>query len=175
MFLKTFQMNSVKNRLSHLVLAGLVVLCQVACEKKEIQGPKGDPGTPGGGGNTSISSSDIFTIASSQWLPAADSSAWEVSISTPLITDEVFNKGAVRLYTRESASWWEVPNTREDLFMQFSFETGTLHLQFFDMHGGLPERPLTAQYRLVVTYAAARPVKEDTETLRLNPVPAAHL
>lgn len=128
----------------------------VSCKKEEIQGPKGEPGTPGGGGNATISNSSIFTIATTQWKAKADSSGWETSLTSDLITQAVAEKGAVKVYELVEDTWWELPFTQGDLFTQFGFVAGKVDLEFVDIHGGLPPRPETTSYRLVVFSESAR-------------------
>ena len=140
---------------SFLVLIVLSTLF-TACKKEEIQGPKGEPGTPGGGGNASISSGDVFTIGSANWLPNADSSAWQVVISSTLITQSIVDKGVVKVFQQKGSSWWELPYTEGDLFTQFGFQTGSVTLTFMDIHGGLPTKPATTNYRISVFLASAR-------------------
>ena len=139
---------------------GAVFFCFVSpsCKKEEIPGPKGEPGTPGGGGNAGINTSGVITIASSQWQANADSSAWVLSIPTTLITQNVVDKGAVKVYILKSAAWWELPLTQGDLFTQFGFEVGKVNLEFVDVHGELPDKPTTSEYRIVVLSESARTV-----------------
>lgn len=140
---------------SFLVLIVLFTLL-TACKKEEIQGPKGEPGTPGGGGNANITSGDVFTIGSANWLPNADSSAWQVVISSSLITQSVVDKGVVKVFQQKGSSWWELPYTEGDLFTQFGFQTGSVTLTFMDIHGGLPTKPATTNYRISVFLGSAR-------------------
>ena len=131
-------------------------LFAISCKKEEIPGPKGEPGTPGGGGNASISKSDIFTITSTQWKANSDSSAWVVSITSTLITQSAVDNGAVKVFSLRNSAWWELPLTQGDLFTQFGFVVGAVNLEYVDIHGGLPEKPLTSQYRIVVLSESAR-------------------
>jgi hypothetical protein len=142
----------------------------ITCKKEEIQGPKGEPGTPGGGGNASINNSSIFTIATTQWKAKSDSSGWVVSINSELITQAVAEKGAVKVYELLNDSWWELPFTQGDLFTQFGFVAGKVDLEFVDIHGGLPARPATTSYRLVVFSESARimPYSNLSETKSTN-------
>jgi|GEM_PF-3556441 len=139
-----------------LLICVLSTLC-TGCKKKEIQGPKGEPGTPGGGGNASISSSNIFLIASTQWTVNADSSGWLTSINSALITQDVVDKGAVKVYVFRYSSWWELPYTEGDEFTQYGFKTGMVNLTLSDIHGGLPPKPVTTDYRLVILSESGKP------------------
>lgn len=146
-----------------LILMFCVALAP-GCKKKEIQGPKGEPGTPGGGGNTGISTSEIVTIGTSQWLPNGDSSAWEYTLVSDLVTQEVMDKGVVKVYVKRGSSWTELPNTQGDLFTQFSFKTGSITLTFMDIHGGLPSRPATTDYRILTIYQSGKALNQDKTT-----------
>ena len=130
-----------------------------ACAKKEIQGPKGDPGTPGNGGNTNISSSDVFVIGSTQWQPSsADSSLWQVTYNSALITKDVVAKGSVKLYLQIGTAWFELPYINADLYTQFGYSEGQLKLVYSDIHGEKISAPALANYRLVVLNQSSRPL-----------------
>jgi len=144
------------------------VMIMAGCKKKEIQGSKGDAGTPGGGGNSSISNSDVFTIASTQWKQSSDSLRWEVIIPSSLVTEEVAAKGSVKVFVRYGTSWTELPNTRLDLFTQFSFQKGVVKLDYFDIHGSLPEKPVTSDYRIVTLYVSGKQIKDETNIFVLE-------
>jgi hypothetical protein len=139
----------------------LIVLCVLsvlsgACKKKEIQGPKGEPGTPGKGGNSDISNTGIFPITSTQWIPNPDSSALEVKINTSLITKDVVDKGGVKAFVLEGTAWYELPFSTRDLFMQYGFEEGSVKFVFSNIHGGLPIRPSTTNFRIMILSESAR-------------------
>ncbi|WP_317899679.1 hypothetical protein [Aurantibacillus circumpalustris] len=138
--------------LTRFFILSTVFFCLIltSCKKEEIPGPKGAPGDPGGGGNATISNSAIFTIATTHWKANADSSAWVYSISSSLVTQDIVDKGVVKAYVLRDESWWELPFTQGDLFTQFGFVVGKVNLEFVDIHGGLPLRPVTSQYRIVV-------------------------
>jgi hypothetical protein len=136
-----------------LIVNALLLICP-ACRKKEIQGPKGEAGTPGGGGNAQISSTEPFIIGSSQWKATPDSS-WKVTVLQPLLTADVVNKGGIKVFMQIGADWWELPHVDGDHFTQFSFTTGALTLEFSDMHGNFPKQPPARSYRLVILSEAA--------------------
>jgi len=126
------------------------------CSKETVKGPKGDPGDPGGGGNSTIQASSIFTVSTTQWQKTADTSAWKFTINTALITQDIVDKGSVKVFTQIGTSWWELPYTEGDLFTQFGFDVGVANLYFTDIHGGLPARPVTRAYRVITISALAR-------------------
>ena len=135
-----------------LAIAGLLV---TACKKKEIQGPKGETGDPGGGGNAGINSTNNFYVTLAEWKPNKDSTGWKTSVYSPLLTQSVVDKGSIKVYMNTGA-WSELPYIEDDLFTQYSFVKDTLKLTFGDMHGNFPERPTTRLYRLVTVSEAAR-------------------
>lgn len=137
------------------ILAFIVMLVIFSCSKDPVKGPKGDPGDPGGGGNSGIQSTDIFTISSLQWQKTVDSS-WKYIFNSTLLTQDIVDKGIVKVFVLNGSSWWELPFTEGDLFTQFGFTLGSVDLVFADIHGGLPERPVSKSYRMVVISALAR-------------------
>jgi len=150
-----------KHQLNLLKVAVLFIFSLVitfsSCKKKEIQGPKGDPGTPGNGGNTNISNSDVFVIGTTQWQPiSADSSLWQSTYSTTLITKEAANSGSVKLYYQIGSAWFELPYIDADLYTQYGYSEGTLKLIQSDVHGEKIPRPETGYYRLVILSKSAR-------------------
>lgn len=130
-----------------------------ACAKKEIKGPQGDPGTPGGGGNASISSSTVFQITSLQWKADTPSVSLKVSVNSTLLTKEVVERGAVKVYMQLGSAWAELPYDSGDLFMQYAFQEGSLTLNYINIEGGFPAAPATANYRMVILSESARPSK----------------
>jgi hypothetical protein len=137
------------------ILACASILLLSSCKKKEIQGPKGDPGANGIGGNASITTTTVFTVASSQWVADSAAECRRVTISAAQITKSIMEKGAVRVYIQPDAAfgvtaWTELPFVRGDLFTQFGFSEGELHLQYLNIEGGLPPVPATASYRMVL-------------------------
>jgi hypothetical protein len=124
------------------------------CKKKEIPGPQGAPGVNGTGGNASTSSSDLFVINSADW--KLNGSVLEYIYSSPLITAKVVNEGGLKVFMQLSNVWWELPNSTGDLLMQCGFSEGKVRLTFTDIHGGVPEAPETANYRLVTLSSSAK-------------------
>jgi hypothetical protein len=131
-----------------LLILFVLAISFAGCKKKEIPGPQGDPGAPGIGGNSNMSSQS-FVIAASQWTTDIDSSLWKASVNSTLITKDIVDKGSVKIFIQVNNTWWELPYTNSDLFMQFGFTEGVAHLLYSDIHGGKTDRPATANYRLV--------------------------
>jgi hypothetical protein len=121
-----------------------------ACKKEEIPGPKGDPGTPGGGGNSNISSTSEFTITTSQWVTDTVNHCLKVELNFPEITSAVVNSGGVKVFTRTGATWHELPYTTGDLFTQFAFREGWLILNYINIETGYNAPPGTGSYRMVI-------------------------
>jgi hypothetical protein len=128
----------------------LVVLMIGSCKKEEIPGPKGEPGTPGGGGNSSISSSNVFTVTSSQWVPDTVAKCLKVTLAFPSITKEVVDNGAVKVFIKDGTAWAELPFTSGDLFTQFGFAEGFLYLKYINIEGQISFSAPTASYRMVI-------------------------
>ena len=140
-----------RNFMKFFVLA-IFVTCVLFtdCKKKEIQGPKGEPGTPGTGGNSNIISTSVFTVADSQWKADTAADYMFVSLDFPEITQKVADNGAVKVYIQTGTNWTDLPYVKGDLFTQFGFETGRLFLTYINIEGGLPGPPATANYRMVI-------------------------
>lgn len=139
-------------QLSGFVLLTLVTVCFLFanCKKQEIQGPKGDPGTPGGGGNSDISSSTVFTVTNSQWQKDTANDCLTVSLSFSSLTKHVVENGAVKVFRQDGTVWSELPYTTGDLFTQFGFSEGVLYLKYINIEGGIPTAPADANYRMVI-------------------------
>lgn len=116
------------------VLGGILVLCLSfliilfnSCKKQEIQGPKGEPGDPGIGGNANITSTNTFVVSSSQWTPDSANFMQTVTLNFTELTQQVIDKGGVKVYKQTGTSWAELPLVNGDLFTQFGFDVGHLY------------------------------------------------
>lgn len=154
--------NNLMKSKAFLFTCVITITLFLSCAKKTIQGPQGDPGAPGGGGNAGISASSIFTVTTTQWQKTADSTSWQYTINSDLITTDIVDKGTVKVFALINNAWWELPYTEGDLFTQFGFSLGKANLLFADIHGGLPTRPDTKAYRLVTISALARQAHPTT-------------
>ncbi len=121
-----------------------------SCKKEEIKGPQGEPGVSGTGGNSSISSSNVFVVDSTDWKLASDGRTWEAITSQPLITPAVVEKGVVKVYILLNGYWWELPYAYIHDVTQYSYKASELRLTYIDVEGAIPEKPARASYRLVV-------------------------
>ncbi len=128
-----------------------------ACKKKEIQGPKGDPGANGIGGNANITSTNTFVINTGSWISDTVNQCLKVTLSFTALTQDVVDKGAVKVYKETGTTWSELPLTTTDLFMQFGFDIGNLYLNYINIEGGMPgAAPATARFRMVIISEAQK-------------------
>lgn len=148
------------NLLTILALSLLFVFS--ACKKKEIPGPQGPNGVNGTGGNANTASGALFVVNSADW--KINGSVLEFIHLSPLLTAKVVNEGSVKVFMEHSNAWWELPNATGDLLMQAGFSEGKLRLTFADIHGGVPESPETANFRLVTLSGSARESLENSST-----------
>ena len=145
-----------KGRMYLKLFSGALLLLVFACQKKEIKGPQGDPGTNGIGGNSNIDASAVFAIASNQWIANADSTEWYFTVNAPQVTADIASSGVVRAFIEVGTNWWELPYLSGEYFMQFGFSTGSVKLSYLDPHGEKLPSPATAYYRLVTLTKSAR-------------------
>ncbi|MBL7917849.1 MAG: hypothetical protein JNM96_05600 [Bacteroidia bacterium] len=141
------------SRIIKLAVALVVTLgiAFTACKKKEIQGPKGDPGDPGIGGNANITSTNTFVVNSSAWVADSVNECLKVTLNFTELTQNVVDNGAVKVFRQDGTVWSELPITTSDLFTQFGFDVGKLYLNYINIEGGIPgAAPATAKYRMVI-------------------------
>lgn len=136
-----------------VLLAGLLI--STSCKKKEIQGPKGEPGTNGTGGNAGMSSSAEFIVATTEWNDV--NNVWQYNYSSNLVTSQVVAGGGVKVYMKVAGSWYELPFADGDILTQFGFSEGKVALSVADIHGGAFAQPATASFRIVTFYDSPRP------------------
>jgi hypothetical protein len=137
------------NALNVVILALGIVF--TACKKQEIQGPKGDPGTPGISGNANITFTSNFFVNQVQWVGDTATGSQKVTINFSQLTQNVVDHGSVKVYKLSGTVWSEVPFDTGDLLTQFGFDVGHLYLSYINIEGSpVPPAPATAQYRLVI-------------------------
>ena len=146
-----------------LVIASLLV--SASCKKEEIQGPKGEPGTNGTGGNAGMSSSAEFVVAATEWKDV--NNVWQYNYSSSLVTSKVVSGGGVKVYMKVAGSWYELPFADGDILTQFGFSEGKVALSVADIHGGAFAQPATASFRIVTFYDSPRPA--NTTVSRIQP------
>lgn len=144
-----------------LVIASLLV--GSSCKKKEIQGPKGEAGTNGTGGNASMSSSAEFVVATTEWKDV--NNVWQYTYSSSLVTPKVVSSGGVKVYMKVSGAWYELPFADGDILTQFGFSEGKVALSVSDIHGGAFDQPTTASFRIVTFYDSPRPINTTVSYL----------
>jgi hypothetical protein len=116
--------------------------------KKNVAGPQGDPGTPGGQGNLKQSDRS-FTILSTSW--SFNGGWYACDVYCPELTQDVIASGEIKVYMKVNSQWWSLPYTVGDIFMEQASETGTLHLKYSKVHGGPPPAPAQTTFRIVVS------------------------
>jgi hypothetical protein len=141
------------------------LLCCVSCKKEEIQGPKGEPGTNGTGGNAAMSSSAEFVVAATEWKDV--NNVWQYNYSSSLVTSKVVSGGGVKVYMKVAGTWYELPFAEGDILTQFGFSEGKVALSVADIHGGPFAQPATASFRIVTFYDSPRPA--NTAVSRIQP------
>lgn len=142
-------------RNNFLALTILIVL-NTACKKKEIQGPKGEQGDPGIGGNINLLNSEIVLVSATQWTSVASPNSWITNFKSALITKKIVESGSVSVFFEENNAWKKLPYTVSDNNLQFAFSEGVIHLTYSNFHNLLPEKPLSANYRLVILAESAK-------------------
>jgi len=119
---------------------------------KNVAGPQGDPGTPGKPGNLKQSHINPIKITSSYWSMKATTTYnyWEAVIVVSEITQDVIEKGEVKLYMENNSQWSALPFSDHYIFTQYSIEKGLIRLNCSHIHGGTPTKPLDTNYRIVI-------------------------
>jgi hypothetical protein len=137
------------------ILICLLALFASACEKNEKQGPKGEQGPPGTGGNANTNASPTFVVAAGQW--QSNTKFYFYNYSTTFVTNDAIEKGMLKVFTEVDGLWWELPFVEGDKVTQCGFSIGSIKFTFSDVHGGIPgEAPETRNYRIVSITESAR-------------------
>ena len=105
-----------------------------SCKKEEIQGPKGDPGANGIGGNANVVSTSTFIVNTSSWVADSAAECYKITLSFPVLTQSVVDKGGVKVYRQTGTVWSELPIATSDLFTQFGFDVGNLYLNYINKY-----------------------------------------
>jgi hypothetical protein len=122
-----------------------------ACKKQEIQGPKGENGTNGVGGNANITSTNTFVVNQAAWVEDIPTGTQNVTLNFPELTQAVVDQGTVKVYKLNGTVWSELPFDQGDILTQYGFDVGHLYLNAINIEGSPPPTaPLTARYRLVI-------------------------
>ena len=138
------------SKLFFVTLSCALVFLFAGCTKN-VAGPKGDAGTPGKPGNLKQSAVNL-QINSSSW--SLNVNTWEATVYLSGITKDVVEKGEVKLYISADSQWCGMPYGKGYIFTQYSIEREFIHLNCTHIHGGIPSRPATADYRAVIFYPA---------------------
>jgi hypothetical protein len=133
------------------VFSILIALCFVAC-KKQVAGPQGDPGVSGATGNSNQAHTTSFTIKASAWdsIDTGTDIYWQTSVFIPEITKLVLQSGEVKVYESVNDNWFGMPYFEGFLQTQNSFVEGRVILYYKHIHGNIPNRPPTRNFRVVV-------------------------
>jgi hypothetical protein len=129
-----------------LLAIPFLLLSLVAC-KKDVAGPKGDPGIDGGKGNLK-KSERTFTVQASSWINT--SGYYSTVVYCPEISNDVISKGEVEVYMKVGTQWWNLPYLVGDIVMHQSIEFEKLHLNYSRIHGVPPSSPGAVTFRIVV-------------------------
>ncbi len=130
-----------------LLLAIPFLLFALSSCKKDVAGPKGDPGTNGGTGNLK-KSERTFTVQASSWVNTLG--FYSTNVYFPEITNDVITKGEVKVYMQIGTQWWSLPYAVGDIMMHQSIELDYLHLNYSRIHGVPPSSPGQVTFRVVV-------------------------
>jgi hypothetical protein len=131
------------------VFLGVVFFLLGSC-KKNVVGPKGDSGTPGTPGNLKISYTNTFELSSSSWTYFPNLNHWSLNLFVAEINSDVLEKGEVKLYMKVGTQWQVLPYGKNYVFMQYNISHNFIGIVVSHIHGGIPERPLDGEYRVVV-------------------------
>ena len=131
----------------HSLTAFIISLYLVSCTK-QVAGPKGDSGTAGLAGNLKQSSITSFKVLASSW--SLNDKVWEFTAVLSNISADVIEKGEVKIYREVNSQWWPLPYGNGYIFTQYSLSPGTVRFNTTHIHGGVPEKPSDANYRIVI-------------------------
>jgi hypothetical protein len=127
-------------------ILGLLLAAALSGCTKNVPGPKGDDGQPGGMGNLKLTH---LSKQASVW--TAGSNGWECLLTVPEITGSVISKGEVAVYMQLGDQWWKLPHTVGNLFTQAFIDAGTIHLKHAMIHDGPPDQPGTINIKVVIS------------------------
>src|SRR4051812_24569583 len=98
---------------SKFIIPLLLVLS--ACTK-QVPGPKGDPGLPGGNGNTDQAETTNFLLASAAWSASIKDSSlsWEAVVFVPAVTKLALDEGKIRTFVSDHDLWWPLPYSEKE-------------------------------------------------------------
>lgn len=135
------------------IFLGIIFFLLSSC-KKNVAGPQGDAGTPGKPGNLKVSSTNTFELQASSWTYFPNYNHWKLNLFFAEINTDVLEKGEVKLYMKVNSQWQVLPYGKDYIFTQYGISNNTIEIVVSHIHGGVPERPLDGEYRLVVFFPA---------------------
>ena len=130
-----------------LFLAIPFLLLGVSSCKKNVAGPKGDPGADGKKGNIK-QSTRTFTVSASTWSLTLGS--YTAKVYFPEIANQVIEKGEVKVYMKIGTQWWGLPHVVGDVTMHQAIEYQYLHVKYSKIHGSPSAPPGDVTFRAVV-------------------------
>src|SRR5690606_6968129 len=88
--------------------------------------------------------------------------------NSSLITKDVVEQGALKVYTEVDGVWWELPFAEGDLLTQYGFKEGSIEFIYGDLHmADVPDRPVTRSFRFVILTQSAKTAKpQDNESIQ---------
>lgn len=149
------------------ILSGALLFVLTSCLfvtsscNKEVAGPKGDTGAPGKDGNANVSGTGAFSVSFNDW--TASGPVWTTFLFYDKITNDIVTKGSVQVFVQIDNVWWGLPYSEGDAYTNFGIELGKVKLSHGESHGGLPDKPATANYRIVAISASQRAAHPDVD------------
>jgi hypothetical protein len=122
------------------------VLC-CGC-KKNVPGPKGEPGTPGLPGNLKQTTVGPFKLDSMSW--TFDGFTWNNELYVAEVNETVIARGEVRVYMSVDGQWRSLPYAVGNEFTQLKLRSNYVHLYREKIHDGVPLRPVNTNFRFVI-------------------------
>ena len=133
-------------KIKTLFLVVSFMLSALSACKKDVAGPKGDPGVPAKMGN-SKQSDRSFTIYPSAW--TFDGVRYSTLVYFPEISNDVLTQGEVKVYMKIGTEWWSLPYGVGDVFFHKTIEYQYLHILYSKIHGSPTSAPGQITFRVV--------------------------
>lgn len=136
-----------------LLFAFGIALLSGSCGK-QVAGPKGDTGAAGKDGNANVSGTNSIALSYNDWTEFGKE--WLAYLFYDKITNDILNTGSVQVFMQKDNAWWGLPYLEGDAYTNYGVEAGKIKLVHGESHGGLPDRPVSANYRIVVIAASQK-------------------
>jgi len=145
--LKMMDLRKKFGRITFVVVVISAVCFFLSC-KKNVAGPKGDPGADGAKGNVVQSHTKSFVHPTSAWTKIEFE--WESVLYVPEITKDVLMRGEVKVYMQVGNDWYDLPYAEGLFYTKCRFVQGLVYLTYYNTHSTIPERPAAKNFRVVV-------------------------